>query len=111
MTWPTMAEVDGAEIEQLRSWLNGLPGCRDAGQISLIRRMTERIVATWPKRTRPLMPVEVAALADLPRPEGGESVTPEVPRLPKCGPRNQPKPEPEEEAQGALHFLAALKRN
>lgn len=107
MNWPTFAEVEAADIEQLRLWINGLPGCDVAGQRQVITRITERIVATWPKRTRPLIPVEIQALADLPRPEAVPSVTKKRDPSPSVGPEIKPEPE----VQGALHFMEALKRS
>lgn len=113
MTWPTFAEVEAADIEQLREWINGLPGCDIQEQRAVVTRITQRIVATWPKRTRPLMPLEVQALADLPRPEAVPSVTAKPVRQPKWGPetpaKNKPESPPEPEPQGSLFFLNALK--
>lgn len=106
MNWPTFAEVEAADIEQLRLWINGLPGCDVAGQRQVIIRIAERIVATWPKRMRPLIPLEVQALADLPRPEAVPSVTAKPVRLPKASPSIT---EPEAEPQGSMFFLNALK--
>lgn len=113
MNWPTFAEVEAADIEQLREWINGLPGCDIQDQRAVVTRITQRIVATWPKRTRPLMPVEIRALADLPRPEAVPSVTKKRDPSPSVGPevpkKTKPEPKPEPEPQGSLFFLNALK--
>jgi len=106
MNYPTLTEVESADIELLRAWLNELPGCDEPGQRSVIVRITERIVATWPKRTRPMIPIEVQALAEMPRPKAARSVTAQPALAISAGPKTTP---PEPEPQGSLFFLQALK--
>jgi hypothetical protein len=82
MTWPTLDQVNAADGDQLRAWLNDLPGAEDADQLTAIRLICARIVATWSPMAKHLPATSINALAELPRP-----------KLPIKRPA-KPKPEP-----------------
>lgn len=61
MNWPTPAEVEAAERETLREWLNQLPAVTQDGQSDILRRITARMQELSPYERPKFIPMPAAA--------------------------------------------------